>query len=156
MTARFDRGSMSTHHLTNMSLPSHRSSGREERSSMSTSHLTNMTQSSRHTATRIESPSSRTDHLLPNAYGTPSRTADTRIGHMATHSFTTRDPDARTLYHTSTPLSTTTLVTTTTPAKTRSKHYVIFHDRTSSCWAKFVALLAIIFCCGLMAGSHRG
>lgn len=105
-----------------------------------------------HQTFRGAKPSTSTVHLTPSGMGQPSRQS-TRIGNVATETFIRENPRAATVYRTMPRQEPTIILTSPTP-KPRS-HVVVKVGPNSSCWAKFVAFIALIFCCGLLSKPYR-
>jgi hypothetical protein len=121
---------------------------RTQAPSARTDHLlqTRAGQPARQSSVRVESPSKRTNHLLPTSLGQPARQVTPRVGNVASQSFITRNPGSQTVYRSGPP------AVIVRP----ERNVVVVKDRSGSCWAKFLAFLALIFCCGLLTKPYRG
>jgi hypothetical protein len=114
----------------------------------STGHLTSATLPSRHVST---SGRTGTDHLTP--FTQPARTINVATERFAPQTpVFSRDPYNKFAAPRGTPVTVIPERTTHVSvgrAKSRPS-IVVVKDTKDSCWTKFVAFLALIFCCGLL------
>lgn len=162
MSVRVQAGRPASNFATTQIRPT---SGRSD-----TSHLTSVTQASRSLPVRQERSSVNASHLLQTSFGEPSRQVPTRVGNVATQSFINHNPAAQTVFHSNVhtvpsrvghsvlvtpPTLTTTTHSTRVGILPRRSGHVVVTKSSGSCWAKFVAFLALIFCCGLLTKPYR-